>query len=171
MASGAVSGCTERICVPSGGRRGSAGQSWTPAGLEAGRLGIAAVAVGLAQGAPNDALAYAKQRETFGKPIIGHQGVAFLLADTEAAVDSARATVLAAARRKDAGPPYSRQASITKLIATEAAMRVTTDAVQVFGGASGLGRATALLHAGTAARRQPGQSGDRADIARIDDLA
>src|SRR5881392_4115327 len=60
---------------------------------------------------------------------------AFLLADMEAAVESARATLLSAARRKDAGLPYCRQASIAKLVATEAAMQVTTDAVQVFGGA------------------------------------
>ena len=125
------------VRVPEGRRIGEEGQGLpiALAGLDAGRLGIAAVAVGLAQGALDDALAYAKQRETFGQPIAGHQGVAFLLADMEAAVDSARATVLAAARRKDAGLPYARQASIAKLVATEAAMRVTTDAVQVFGGA------------------------------------
>ncbi|MHC5263225.1 acyl-CoA dehydrogenase family protein [Streptomyces sp. UC4497] len=105
------------------------------AGLDAGRLGIAAVAVGLAQGALDEALAYAQQRETFGRKIIDHQAIAFLLADMEAAIVSARATVLAAARRKDAGLPYGRQASIAKLIATDAAMRVTTDAVQIFGGA------------------------------------
>jgi alkylation response protein AidB-like acyl-CoA dehydrogenase len=124
------------VRVPGGRRLGEEGQGLpiALAGLDAGRLGIAAVAVGLAQGALDDALAYAKQRETFGKPIAGHQGVAFLLADMEAAVDSARATMLAAARRKDAGLPYARQASIAKLVATEAAMRVTTDAVQIFGG-------------------------------------
>ncbi|MDX3638090.1 acyl-CoA dehydrogenase family protein [Streptomyces sp. MB09-02B] len=104
-------------------------------GLDAGRLGIAAVAVGLAQGSLDDALAYAQQRETFGRKIIDHQAVAFLLADMEAAVASARATVLAAARRKDAGLPHGRQASIAKLVATDAAMRVTTEAVQIFGGA------------------------------------
>ena len=104
------------------------------AGLDAGRLGITAVAVGLAaQGALDDALAYAKQRETFGQPLI-REPCSCWPAWT-AAVDSARATMLAAARRKDAGLPYSRQASIAKLVATEAAMRVTTDAVQVFGGA------------------------------------
>ncbi|MCX5446431.1 acyl-CoA dehydrogenase family protein [Streptomyces nigrescens] len=105
------------------------------AGLDAGRLGIAAVAVGLAQGALDEALAYARQRETFGRAIIDHQAIAFLLADMEATVESARATVLAAARRKDAGLPHGRQASIAKLVATDAAMRVTTDAVQIFGGA------------------------------------
>ena len=102
--------------------------------LDSGRLGIAAIAVGLAQGALDDAVAYAKQREAFGRPVIEHQGLAFLLADMGAAVDSARATYLDAARRRDAGRPYSRQASVAKLVATDAAMKVTTDAVQVLGG-------------------------------------
>jgi len=102
--------------------------------LDSGRLGIAAIAVGLAQGALDDAVAYAKQRKTFGKAIIDHQGLGFLLADMAAAVESARATNLDAARRRDAGRPYSRQASVSKLIATDAAMKVTTDAVQVLGG-------------------------------------
>ena len=104
------------------------------AALDSGRLGIAAVAVGLAQGALDDAVAYAKERETFGKRIIDHQGLGFVLADMAAAVGSARATYLDAARRRDAGRPYSSQASIAKLVATDAAMKVTTDAVQVLGG-------------------------------------
>ena len=104
------------------------------AALDSGRLGIAAVAVGLAQGALDDAVAYAKQRQTFGRRIIDHQGLGFVLADMAAAVDSARATYLDAARRRDAGRPYSRQASVAKLVATDAAMKVTTDAVQVLGG-------------------------------------
>ena len=102
--------------------------------LDSGRLGIAAVATGIAQRALDDAVAYANEREAFGKTIIGHQGLGFLLADMAAAVASARATYLDAARRRDAGRPYSRQASIAKLIATDAAMKVTTDAVQVLGG-------------------------------------
>ncbi|MFC9892546.1 acyl-CoA dehydrogenase family protein [Nocardia sp. NPDC127579] len=102
--------------------------------LDSGRLGIAAVATGLAQRALDDAVAYAKEREAFGRNIIDHQGLGFLLADMAAAVDSARATYLDAARRRDAGLPYSRQASVAKLVATDAAMKVTTDAVQVLGG-------------------------------------
>ncbi|MEH6820387.1 acyl-CoA dehydrogenase family protein [Dietzia psychralcaliphila] len=102
--------------------------------LDSGRLGIAAVATGIAQRALDDAVAYANEREAFGKTIIGHQGLGFLLADMAAAVTSARATYLDAARRKDAGRPYSREASIAKLTATDAAMKVTTDAVQVLGG-------------------------------------
>ena len=105
------------------------------AGLDSGRLGIAAVATGLAQGALDHAIAYAKTRETFGKRIIEHQGLAFLLADAEAAVQTARQMTLHAARLKDAGLPFGREASIAKLVATDNAMRVTTDAVQVLGGA------------------------------------
>ncbi len=102
--------------------------------LDSGRLGIAAVATGLAQAALDTAVEYAHQRSTFGRRIIDHQGLGFLLADMAAAVDAARATYLDAARRRDAGRPYSRQASVAKLVTTDAAMRVTTDAVQVLGG-------------------------------------
>ncbi len=102
--------------------------------LDSGRLGIAAVAVGLAQAALDEATAYANERTAFGRKIIDHQGLGFLLADMAAAVASARATYLDAARRRDLGRPYSAQASVAKLIATDAAMKVTTDAVQVLGG-------------------------------------
>ncbi|HWD85055.1 MAG TPA: acyl-CoA dehydrogenase family protein, partial [Solirubrobacteraceae bacterium] len=105
------------------------------AALDSGRLGIAAVAAGLAQACLDCAVEYAGARQTFGKPIIEHQGVAFLLADMAAAVESSRAMLLEAARRRDLGLPFSRQASIAKLLATDSAMRVSTDAVQVLGGA------------------------------------
>ncbi len=125
------------VRVPASRRLGAEGQGLPIAlsGLDAGRLGIAAVATGLAQEALDVAVAYAKQRESFGSAIIDHQGLAFVLADMAAAVESARATYLAAARLKDAGRPYSRQASIAKLVCTDNAMKVTTDAVQVLGGA------------------------------------
>jgi alkylation response protein AidB-like acyl-CoA dehydrogenase len=103
--------------------------------LDSGRLGIAAVAVGLAQRCLDEAVAYAKGRSTFGVPIIEHQGVGFLLADMAAAVETSRAITLEAARRRDRGLAFSRQASIAKLTATDAAMKVSTDAVQVLGGA------------------------------------
>ncbi|WP_319450252.1 MULTISPECIES: acyl-CoA dehydrogenase family protein [unclassified Mycobacterium] len=103
--------------------------------LDSGRLGIAAVATGIAQAALDEATRYANERTTFGRKIIDHQGLGFLLADMAAAVGSARATYLDAARRKDAERPYSSQASVAKLVCTDAAMKVTTDAVQVFGGA------------------------------------
>ena len=104
------------------------------AGLDSGRLGIAAVATGLAQGALDQAVAYAQERETFGKKIIDHQGLAFVLADMAAAVQSARATTLHAARLKDQGLPFSTEAAVAKMVATDNAMKVTTDAVQVLGG-------------------------------------
>ncbi|MGX7825494.1 acyl-CoA dehydrogenase family protein [Actinokineospora sp. 24-640] len=103
--------------------------------LNSGRLGIAACAVGLAQAALDEAVAYASGRQQFGQRVIDFQGMEFLLADMAAAVESARATYLEAARRRDRGLPFVRQASIAKLVATDAAMKVTTDAVQVLGGA------------------------------------
>ncbi|MFD7076461.1 acyl-CoA dehydrogenase family protein [Nocardioides sp. NPDC059952] len=125
------------VRVPADRRLGAEGQGLpiALAGLDAGRLGIAAVATGLAQEALDVAVAYAKEREAFGKAIIDHQGLAFVLADMAASIESARATYLAAARLKDAGRPYSRQASIAKMVCTDNAMKVTTDAVQVLGGA------------------------------------
>jgi len=103
--------------------------------LDSGRLGIAAAATGLAQAALDVAAAYSKERQQFGKAISEFQGLSFLLADMEAAVTSARATYLHAARLKDAGRPFTKQAAVAKLICTDAAMKVTTDAVQVLGGA------------------------------------
>ncbi|SNS78284.1 hypothetical protein SAMN04488107_3770 [Geodermatophilus saharensis] len=125
------------VAVPAGRMVGEPGRGLSIAlsALDSGRLGVSAVAVGLAQSALDVAVAYACEREAFGRRIVDHQGLAFLLADMAAAVESARATYLVAARRKDAGLPYSRQASIAKLVATDAAMKVTTDAVQVLGGA------------------------------------
>jgi alkylation response protein AidB-like acyl-CoA dehydrogenase len=102
--------------------------------LDSGRLGIAAVAVGLAQAALDHAVVYAREREAFGKPIIEHEGLGFLLADMAAGVESARAMLLETARRRDRGLLFRRQASIAKLIATDMAMKVTTDSVQVLGG-------------------------------------
>ncbi|MGV9863368.1 acyl-CoA dehydrogenase family protein [Rhodococcus koreensis] len=126
----------DNALVPGDRRIGQEGQGLHIAfsALDAGRLGIAAVAVGIAQAALDDAVAYAQERKAFGKRIVDHQGLGFLLADMAAAVDSARATYLEAARRCDAGLPYSRHASVAKLVATDAAMKVTTDAVQVLGG-------------------------------------
>ena len=124
------------VRVPADRRLGDEGDGLriALAGLDSGRLGIAAVATGLAQGALDTAVAYAQEREAFGSRIIDHQGLAFLLADMAAAVETARATMLHAARLRDQGLPFSRQASIAKLVATDNAMRVTTDAVQVLGG-------------------------------------
>ncbi|WP_114559472.1 acyl-CoA dehydrogenase family protein [Desertihabitans aurantiacus] len=102
--------------------------------LDSGRLGIAACATGLAQAALDACVAHAEQREQFGRPVASFQGMQFLLADMAAAVDTARATYLMAARKRDAGRPFSRDAAVAKLHCTDAAMKVTTDAVQVLGG-------------------------------------
>ena len=105
------------------------------AALDAGRLGIAACSVGLAQAALDVAVAYAGERRQFGRPIAEFQGVSFMLADMATAVAGARALYVEAARLRDAGLPFGIHAAMAKLAATDAAMRVTTDAVQVLGGA------------------------------------
>ncbi|MCW2600680.1 MAG: acyl-CoA dehydrogenase [Frankiales bacterium] len=103
--------------------------------LDGGRLGIAAVAVGVAQAALELSVSYAKERKQFGKAIASFQGVEFMLADMATQIEAARALYLTAARLKDAGRPYGPQASMAKLFATDTAMKVTTDAIQVLGGA------------------------------------
>jgi alkylation response protein AidB-like acyl-CoA dehydrogenase len=90
--------------------------------------------VGLAQAAVDHAASYAREREQFGRPIADFQGIGFMLADMATQVSAARALTLAAARLKDAGRPFSIEAAKAKLFATDAAMRVTTDAIQVLGG-------------------------------------
>jgi alkylation response protein AidB-like acyl-CoA dehydrogenase len=102
--------------------------------LDAGRLGIAACATGLAQAALDLAVSYAGQRRQFGRPILEFQGLGFMLADMATSGAAARALYLSAARRKDAGLEYGQQAAMAKLFASDTAMRVTTDAVQVLGG-------------------------------------
>jgi alkylation response protein AidB-like acyl-CoA dehydrogenase len=127
----------DRARVPAGRLVGAEGDGFRIAlsALDGGRLGIAAIATGVAQAALDEAVAYARQRRQFGQPIAAFQGVAFLLADMATGVEAARSLYLTAARRRDAGKPYSAQASMAKLLATDTAMRVATDAVQVLGGA------------------------------------
>ncbi|CAM3892389.1 acyl-CoA dehydrogenase family protein [Nocardiopsis rhodophaea] len=117
-------------------RVGEEGQGFSIAlaALDSGRLGIAAGAVGVAQAALDVALDYARERQQFGRPIIDFQGLSFMLADMATQIEAARELYLAAARRRDAGRPYGKQAAMAKLFATDTAMRVTTDAVQVLGG-------------------------------------
>jgi alkylation response protein AidB-like acyl-CoA dehydrogenase len=102
--------------------------------LDSGRLGIAACAVGLAQAALDYAVSYARERDQFGQAVIDFQGLGFLLADMATQVSAARALTLHAARLRDAGRPYGIEAAKAKLFASDMAMRVTTDAVQVLGG-------------------------------------
>jgi alkylation response protein AidB-like acyl-CoA dehydrogenase len=123
--------------VPADRLVGTEGQGFTIAmsALDGGRLGIAACAVGLAQAALELATSYAGERRQFGQLIGSFQGVSFMLADMATQIEAARALYLSAARLRDAGKPYGSQASMAKLFATDTAMRVTTDAVQVLGGA------------------------------------
>jgi alkylation response protein AidB-like acyl-CoA dehydrogenase len=104
------------------------------AALDGGRLGIAACAVGIAQAALDAALDWAGERRQFGRTIGEFQGVSFLLADMATGVEAGRALYLEAARRRDRGEPFGRQAAMAKLFCTDMAMRVATDAVQVLGG-------------------------------------
>lgn len=104
------------------------------AALDGGRLGIAAVAVGVAQNALDIAIAWAKERRQFGRTLIEFQGMSFLLADMATGVEAGRALYLEAARRRDRGQAFGKQAAMAKLFCTDMAMRVTTDAVQVLGG-------------------------------------
>ncbi|KJK45401.1 acyl-CoA dehydrogenase family protein [Streptomyces sp. NRRL F-4428] len=124
------------VRVPDSRRIGEEGQGFTIAlaALDAGRLGIAACAIGVAQAALDEALTYALDRKQFGHPIADFQGLRFMLADMATKIEAGRALYLAAARLRDAGKPFSRQAAMAKLFCTDAAMAVTTDAVQVLGG-------------------------------------
>ena len=102
--------------------------------LDSGRLGVAACATGLAQAALDLAVGYARQRNQFGRPIAEFQGLQFLLAEMAAGVDTARACYLHGARKRDAGRSFTREAAVAKMVATDTAMKVTADAVQVLGG-------------------------------------
>ncbi|HSE92803.1 MAG TPA: acyl-CoA dehydrogenase family protein, partial [Methylomirabilota bacterium] len=102
--------------------------------LDGGRIGIAAQALGIAQGAYERAVAYAKERKAFGVPIGHHQMVQWMLADMATAIEGARLLIFRAAALKDAGQPFGTAAAMAKLFASETAMKVTTDAVQVHGG-------------------------------------
>ena len=122
--------------VPVASRLGQEGLGFKIAmsALDSGRLGIAAQAIGIATGAYERAVAYARQRKTFGVPIGQHQMVQWMLADMVTALEGARLLTLRAAALKDAGTPYTVAASMAKLFASEMAMKVTTDAIQVHGG-------------------------------------
>ncbi|MEU8775649.1 acyl-CoA dehydrogenase [Streptomyces sp. NPDC048606] len=124
------------VRVPDARRIGEEGQGFTIAlaALDAGRLGIAACAIGVAQAALDESVEYALGRKQFGHPIADFQGLRFMLADMATKIEAGRALYLAAARLRDAGKPFSRQAAMAKLFCTDAAMAVTTDAVQILGG-------------------------------------
>ncbi|WP_439650190.1 acyl-CoA dehydrogenase family protein [Isoalcanivorax beigongshangi] len=122
--------------VPAANRLGEEGEGYRIAlsNLEGGRIGIAAQAVGMARGAYEAALAYARERVTFGRPIIEHQAVAFQLADMATRIDAAREMVLRAARLREAGQSCLVEASMAKLFASEMAEQVCSSAIQIHGG-------------------------------------
>lgn len=102
--------------------------------LDSGRITVAAMAVGLAQAALDHALKYAVERRAFGQSIADFQGIQFMLADMATSIEAARCLVRKAAYLRDRGLPFNAEASMAKLLATDTAMRVTTDAVQIYGG-------------------------------------
>ncbi|MFB6819699.1 acyl-CoA dehydrogenase family protein [Streptomyces sp. NPDC056347] len=124
------------VRIPDARRVGEEGQGFAIAlsALDSGRLGIAACAIGVAQAALSEAIDYAAGRQQFGRPIADFQGLRFMLADMATQIEAGRALYLEAARLRDAGKPFSRQAAMAKLFCTDTAMRVTVDAVQVLGG-------------------------------------
>jgi alkylation response protein AidB-like acyl-CoA dehydrogenase len=126
----------ENVIVPEENRVGSEGSGFTIAmqALDNGRITIAATALGIARSALQVASAHARERWQFGQPIIQFQGISFMLADMAAQLEASRLLVKQAASLKDAGLPYSTQASMAKLVATDTAMKITTDAVQILGG-------------------------------------
>ncbi|KAA0940783.1 MULTISPECIES: acyl-CoA dehydrogenase family protein [Streptomyces] len=124
------------VRIPDDRRIGEEGQGFAIAlsALDSGRLGIAACAIGVAQAALDEAVAYATGREQFGRPIADFQGLRFMLADMATRIEAGRALYLTAARLRDAGRPFAKQAAMAKLFCTDTAMQVTVDAVQVLGG-------------------------------------
>jgi len=126
----------EDVYVPETQLLGQRGQGWKyfMEILDAGRIGIGAMALGLAEGAFDKALDYARERKTFGKAIGAHQGVAFMLADMKVEIEAARNLIYHAARLKDAGKPFALEAAMAKLFSSEMAMRVCRNAIQVLGG-------------------------------------
>ena len=126
----------ENCRVPSANLIGEEGMGYKIAlsGLEGGRIGIASQSVGMARAAYEAALSYAKERESFGKPIFEHQAVQFRLAEMATQIEAARQLILHAAAMKDAGLPCLKEAAMAKLFASEMAERVVSNAMQVFGG-------------------------------------
>jgi butyryl-CoA dehydrogenase len=124
------------VKVPKANMLGKEGEGFKIAmtTLDGGRIGIAAQALGVAQAALDAAVKYAKERVQFGKPIAANQAIAFMLADMATKVDAARLLIYRAAYNKQNGLPYSKEAAMAKMYASDIAMQVTTDAVQVFGG-------------------------------------
>jgi alkylation response protein AidB-like acyl-CoA dehydrogenase len=126
----------KEVSVPGDRRLGEDGQGFAQAMtvLDAGRIGLAAMAVGIARGCLEQSLRYAKKRQAFGKPIADFQAIQGMLADMATEIDAARLLLRRAAELKDAGRPYTREAAMAKLFASETVMRAGIKAVQIHGG-------------------------------------
>ena len=124
------------VKVPVENRLGKEGEGFkiAMATLDGGRIGVAAQALGIAQCAMDHAIKYSKERVQFGKPISSNQAIAFMLADMATEIDAARLLIYRAAWLKQNGKPFSKEAAMAKMYASDAAMKITTDAVQIFGG-------------------------------------
>ena len=126
----------QNVKVPKENLLGKEGEGFKIAmsALDGGRITVAAQALGIAQAALHQAIKYSKERVQFGKPISANQAVAFMLADMATEIDAARLLTYRAAYLKQKGQPFSKEAAMAKLFASDAAMKITTDAVQIFGG-------------------------------------
>ncbi|MDP3133009.1 MAG: acyl-CoA dehydrogenase family protein [Burkholderiaceae bacterium] len=126
----------DNCCIPAENLIGAEGEGYKIAlsALEGGRIGIAAQSIGMARSAFECALAYAKDRESFGQPIFNHQAVGFKLADMATQIEAARALTHHAAALRDAGQPCLKEAAMAKLFASEMAEKVCSDAIQIHGG-------------------------------------
>ncbi|HVO20967.1 MAG TPA: acyl-CoA dehydrogenase family protein [Anaeromyxobacter sp.] len=135
-ASGTCTVFLERCLVPERFRLGAEGEGFSIAmrALDGGRIGIGAQALGIARAALEEALAYARERRAFGKPVAQHEGVQFMLADMATELDAARLLVWRAAARKDRGQRFTAEAAMAKLYASEMCERVTSHALQLHGG-------------------------------------
>ncbi|MDU2066487.1 MAG: acyl-CoA dehydrogenase [Sporomusaceae bacterium] len=126
----------QNVRVPAANRLGKEGEGFKIAmtTLDGGRIGVAAQALGIAQAALEHSIKYSKERVQFGKPIAKQQSLAFMMADMATKIEASRLLVYQAAYLKDQGKPYSKEAAMAKMFASDSAMEITTDAVQIFGG-------------------------------------
>jgi alkylation response protein AidB-like acyl-CoA dehydrogenase len=136
MGSNTVSLIFEDAKLPADALLGEEGRGFPIAmvALDGGRIGVSSQAIGIAQAALNAAVEFSKERSTFGKPLAGHQAIQWMIADSATELDAARLLTLRAARLKEQGKPFTREASMAKLYSTEAANRICARSFQIHGG-------------------------------------